>query len=214
MRKLLVGAALAGLMAAPVGAQEPVTSGHGSFYVGPYVGYMLWGEFWDFGTGEQTMDDGVAFGAQAGWSFTPNISLLGNFLWSEAGWAFDPDGSGPDQQYQADLGIWLYDANLQFRLPFGQSSGWIAPFAQVGAGAIKWTAETDDFNSESETNFAFNVGVGGDFQFMERVGLRIMAKDYITSTAWKDVGEVDLDDNVDGNVAHNWLISLGLNFGF
>lgn len=41
MRKLLAGVALAAFVAAPIEAQqtgEPITSGHGSFYFGPYVG--------------------------------------------------------------------------------------------------------------------------------------------------------------------------------
>src|SRR5688500_16831523 len=175
---------------------------------------MIWGEFWDFGDVEQTLDDGVGFGVQAGWSFTPNISLLGNFMYTQAGWALDPDGSGGAEQIQVDQGWFLYDANLQFRLPFGQSSGWIAPFAQVGAGAIKYTPDTDDFEGEGETTVAFNLGLGADFQFAERVGLRLMAKDYIANMDWKDVGSVTWDDGVDGNTAHNWRLRLGLNSGF
>jgi hypothetical protein len=216
MRKLLVGAALAGAMAAPLGAQgagDPITGGHGSFYFGPYVGYMIFGDFGEFSDGsESSADNGLSFGAQAGWSFTPNFSLLGNFAYNKTTSTIEPPGGGSIAN-SADIGVFLYDANLQFRLPFGQDQGWIAPFAQVGAGGIKYTFDTDDFQSEGRTNIAFNVGVGGDFQFMERVGARIMVKDYITSFNWRDVDSVEFSDGVD-DTAHNFLLSFGLNFGF
>ena len=203
-------------MAAPLGAQgtgEPVTSGHGSFYFGPYVGYMIFGDFGEFSDGsESSLDNGISFGAQAGWSFTPNFSLLGNFGYNNSSFTIEPPGGG-SVQASGDVGIWMYDANLQLRLPFGQSSGWIAPFAQVGAGAVKYTFDTDDFNSEGQTTVAFNFGLGGDFQFMERIGARILVKDYITSLNWNDIDEVEFADGVE-NTAHNWLISFGLNFGF
>lgn len=216
MRKLLVGAALAALAAAPLRAQvagDPITSGHGSFYIGPYVGYMIFGDLADLPDGsEYSNDNGISFGAQAGWSFTPNFSLLGNFAYNKSTFTVEP-GTGGSVTASGDVGIWLYDANLQFRLPFGQDMGWIAPFAQVGAGAVKYTFDTDDFNSDGTTNVAFNFGLGGDFQFAERIGARIMVKDYITSLNWTDVNEVDFGGG-DDDTAHNWLISFGLNFGF
>lgn len=217
MRKLLVGAALAGLVAAPAGAQnagDPITSGHGSFYVGPYVGYLNYGQLWDFGASELTSDDGVAFGAQAGWSFSPNFAILGNFAYNKSNFQIEYDQGGSTQVSGGDLGFFFYDGSLQFRLPVGQSSGWIAPFAQIGAGAIKYTVDTDDFNSDGNTTFAFNAGIGADLQFRERLGVRLMLKDYITSLAWDDVESVTFDDEVDGNTAHNLLLSIGLNFGF
>lgn len=216
MRKLLVGAALATLIAAPLraqGAGDPITSGSGSFYVGPYVGYMIFGDLADLPDGsEYSNENGISFGAQAGWSFSPNFSLLGNFGYNKSQFTIEPSGGG-SVSASGDVGVWLYDANLQFRLPFAQDMGWIAPFAQLGAGAVKYTFDTDDFNSDGTTNVAFNFGLGGDFQVAERIGARIMVKDYITSLSWTDINEVDFSGG-DDDTSHNWLISFGLNFGF
>jgi hypothetical protein len=49
---------------------------------------------------------------------------------------------------------------------------------------------------------------------MKAIGARIMIKDYITSLAWSDIDAVDFNDDVDSNVAHNWALTFGLNFGF
>lgn len=216
MRKLLVGAALAAFTVAPLQAQQAgdaITSGHGSFYVGPYAGYMNFGQLWSFPDGtEQTHENGPFYGVQAGWSFSPNISLLGNLAYSKSKLQVGNDAQGFNES--DDVGIFLYDANLQFRLPFGTGGGWIAPFGQVGFGAIKYTFDSDDIQGQGETDLAFNVGLGGDFQFLERVGLRVMVKDYITSLGWDEVGSVDFLDDTEGNVAHNIGISVGLNFGF
>jgi len=216
MRKLLVGAALATLIAAPVraqGAGDPITAGSGSFYFGPYVGYMIFGDLADLPDGsEYSNDNGISFGAQAGWSFTPNFTLLGNLGYNKSEFTIEPAGGGSTAA-SGDVGVWLYDGNLQFRLPFAQDMGWIAPFVQLGAGAVKYTFDTDDFNSDGTTNVAFNFGLGGDFQFLERVGARIMVKDYITSLNWTDINEVDFSGG-DDDTSHNWLISFGLNFGF
>ena len=112
-----------------------------------------------------------------------------------------------------DVGVWLYDADLQFRLPFAQKDSWIAPFAQLGAGAIRYSSDYNNFNSKSQTNVAFNGGIGADFQFRKLVGVRVMAKDYVTSLKWTNDNTIGTDV-VHGQTAHNWGITAGLNFGF
>jgi hypothetical protein len=79
---------------------------------------------------------------------------------------------------------------------------------------MKYTFDTDDIASDGDTNVAFNFGIGADFQLMKAIGARIMIKDYITSASWTSADNVDFTDNVSDNVAHNWGLSLGLNFGF
>ena len=74
MKKFFVGAALLGttLAAAPASAQtagEPVTAGHGSFYLSPYAGYMIFGNLFTFADGtEYSNEDGGLYGAQLGYS--------------------------------------------------------------------------------------------------------------------------------------------------
>jgi opacity protein-like surface antigen len=215
MRNFFVSAALAAAVAAPLQAQragDPVTSGHGSFFVGPYAGYMVFGDLAESSAGEFSNEDGGFYGVQAGWSFSPNFTLLANMGWTKSKFTFESEG-GPTFDQSGDIGIWLYDADLQFRLPFQQRDSWIAPFAQVGAGAIRYTAETDDFESDAQTNVAFNAGIGADFQWMESVGVRLMVKDYMTSLEWDD--DEDIGDTFDdGDMQHNWAFTIGLNFGF
>jgi opacity protein-like surface antigen len=215
MRHFIVSAALAAAIAAPLHAQragDPVTSGHGSFFVGPYAGYIVFGDLAESAAGEFSNDDGGFYGVQAGWSFSPNFSLLGNLGWTES--SFTIENGGASVPASGDIGVWFYDANLQFRLPFMQQPGsWIAPFGQVGAGAVRYTAEADDMESDAQTNMAFNFGVGADFQWMESVGIRLMVKDYLTSLEWDDDEEFgDVFDDADRQ--HNWVFSVGLNFGF
>ena len=219
MRKFLVTAGLLAAIAAPMQAQtpgEPVTSGQSSFYVSPYAGYMWFGDLFDFGNDvELTTDNAALFGVQAGVSFSPNISLIGNFGRAKTNFELQSD-SDPDQRIDDDMAIFFYDANLQFRLPFiaNRMGSWLAPVAQVGVGAMKYTFDTDDVASDGDTNVAFNFGIGADFQLMKAIGARIMIKDYITSLSWTDADNVDFTDEVRDNVAHNWGLTFGLNFGF
>ena len=219
MRKFLVTAGLLAAVTAPSQAQTPgeaVTAGQASFYVSPYGGYMFFGDLFDFGNDvEYTMDDAPIFGVQAGVSFSPNFSLIGNFGRAKSNFEIQ-QGAGPDDPTSDDLAVFLYDANLQFRVPFiaNRMGSWIAPVGQVGVGAVKYTFDRDDVFSKGETNVAFNFGLGADFQLMKAIGARIMVKDYITSLSWTNADNIDFDDNVADNVAHNWALTFGLNFGF
>lgn len=217
MKRIALIAALVLAAAAPLQAQnpDPVTSGRGSVFVGPYAGYMIFGDLFENPDGtELSNENGGFYGVQAGYSFSPNFSLLGNFGYTKSKFVLE-DNSGVNTNLSGDLGIFLYDASLQFRLPFTVgSNNWLAPFAQVGAGGIKYTFDYNDFNSNGNSDVAFNVGLGGDFVINKSVGLRVMVKDYITSLDWNQLDDVDFDDNVKGNVAHNWAITAGLNFGF
>ena len=224
MKRILVSAALAAAAALPLGAQTPVTGGRGSAYVGPYVGYMIFGDLLESEDGrvETSLKNSALYGAQVGYSFNPNITLLGTLGYTKSNLTveFDPrTGSSSTTNVSDKMGVFLYDANLQFRLPFGDRfGGWIAPLAQVGAGAIKYTFDTDDLRSRGRTDVAFNAGLGADFQLARGVGLRLMAKDYVTSFKWDRPSTAndpnDWMDDVKGNVAHNWGLSLGLNIGF
>ena len=221
MRKFLITAGLLAAVAVPMQAQtpgQPVTSGQSSFYLSPYVGYMWFGDLFEFPDGtEQTLDNGAQFGVQAGVSFSPNFSLIGNFGYNKSHFELEhPDFTTPDNRQSSDLAVMLYDANLQFRLPFvaNRMGSWLAPVGQVGIGGIKYTFDRDDVFSDGKTDIAFNLGIGADFQLMKAIGARVMIKDYITSLAWGDLDSVNFDDDVKDNVAHNWALTFGLNFGF
>jgi hypothetical protein len=207
-------------IAAPLQAQmpgEPVTSGQSSFYLSPYAGYVWYGDLFENPDGgEYTLDNGAQFGVQAGVSFSPNFSLIGNFGYNKSNFELEhPDFEGGIRQ-SSDLAVMLYDLNLQFRLPFiaNRMGSWLAPVGQLGVGGVKYTFDRDDVFSEGDTDVAFNFGLGADFQLMKALGARIMIKDYITSLAWSDIESVTFDDDIEENVAHNWALTFGLNFGF
>jgi len=222
MKNFLVSAALVAAVSVPAGAQqagEPITGGSGSFFAGPYVGYMTFGQYAEFANGaDLSYENGPVYGVQAGYSFSPNFTLLGNLGYSKTRQSLKGEngGTGNDLPISDDVGVFLYDANLQVRLPFamGMGSASIAPFVQGGVGQVKYTADYDDLASRGTTNTAFNVGLGADVQIARYVGLRLMAKDYITSSSWDDISTTTFDDNVKNNTANNLAFSVGLNFGF
>lgn len=216
MKKFIVSAALLVAAAAPLSAQQagqPVTSGHGSFYVGPYAGYMMFGDLYKASNNvDYSNKNAGLYGAQAGFSLSPNFSILGNLAYSKTKFTLE-NLPGGTQNVSGDIGAWLYDANLQFRLPFQQRGSWIAPFVQAGAGAIRYSSDYNNFNSKSQTNVAFNGGIGADFQWNKGIGIRLLAKDYITSLKWSNDNTIGRDI-VKGQTAQNWAITAGLNFGF
>ena len=223
MKRILVGGALLAFAAVPLQAQSTgsaVTHGQSSFYVGPYVGYM------DFGTFYETAGDirfsnknGPVYGAQAGVSFSPNVSLLGNFAYAPTKFVFKnypTTGGGTETLNLNNVGVWLYDANLQFRVPFITShvGSWIAPFVQLGGGAARYTTDENDIRSASKSRVAFNGGIGGDFQFLKVIGARVMVKDYVTSLQWDRAGDVTANSIKEKNLQHNLAYTFGINLGF
>ena len=213
MRRFVIGSALVGLMAVNANAQEIPEARAGSFFIGPYAGYMMFGDLFDFpGPAEQSVENSALFGAQAGINLSPSVALLGNLGYAKSAFTLENDATGTSDRISGDLGIFLYDASLQFRIPMGNAR--ISPLAQVGVGAIKYTLDTDDLFGESTSNdIAFNVGLGADVAIARGIALRLMAKDYITSLSWNDFEDVDFDDNAGENVAHNIGLTLGLHIG-
>ena len=214
MKKLFVSAALVAAVAAPLAAQRSVVTNEPSiFSVTPYVGYMAFGDHFETTNGaEFTNDNGAIYGLQLGIDMTPNLSLVGHFGYSKSNWEFE--FTGPSESHAGDVGVWLYDGNLQFKIPFAAGAGTFSPFAQAGVGAIKFSTEQDDFNSDGATNVAFNAGLGADFN-VGALGLRFMAKDYISSFKWDEFENAnDLNDLQDAGTSHNFAFTLGIKLGF
>lgn len=198
-----------------------VTRGHGAFYLQPYAGYFIGGELTN--DPQLTLEDKPIYGVQAGYSFSPNLTLVGNVGYAKTNFAYETRSGGTVNQRAAitDTDLLLYDANLQFRLPFvaNKVGSTVAPFVQVGAGAIKFTPdqgnELNDFK-KGTTNVAFNAGLGIDFQIRKLIGLRVMAKDYITSLAYDDLRTTAtaVTNSSNNTISNNIALSAGLNFGF
>ena len=63
--------------------------------------------------------------------------------------------------------------------------------------------------STQSTNLAYNVGAGVDVQVAPRLGLQLMAKDYIGKFDAKEATALD----VDTRTTHNWVVSAGVRLG-
>ena len=213
MNKFFVSAALVAAMAAPLAAQSSVVTGQPSvFSLTPYVGYVAYGDHFETGNGSEfTNDNSAIYGVQLGVDMTPNLALVGNFGYSRTHWEFE---LGPGETPAGDVGVWLYDGNLQLKFPFAAGAGVFSPFLQAGIGAIKFTADRDDFGAEGTSNIAYNAGLGADFN-VGALGLRLMVKDYISSFKWEDFQSAnDPGDLRDAETSHNFAITLGLKLGF
>jgi opacity protein-like surface antigen len=229
MRKILVGAVLAATVAsAPSFAQNagtPVTRGGGSLFVSPYAGYITFGELADLGgDAEFSLEDGFVFGGQAGFSFSPNVAVIGNLGYTKSKFVAKDIATGTGTQdinlfNDQDLGVFMYDATLQLKLPFLANSlgSNIAPFVQGGLGQVRYSYDVDDLfdDSQTETSLYIPVGVGVDVNVRERLGLRFMVRDHITSDQFKNLDDLNNTyRNGRSDTAHNFTYTVGLNFGF
>jgi opacity protein-like surface antigen len=229
MKRIFVSAALLAAAAATAGAQvtsptatqgDVVTRGHGSFYLQPYAGYLIGGELTR--DPQLTLEDKPIYGAQLGYSFSPNVTLVGNVGYSKTFFAYETrSAAGVNTRASNDTDLLLYDANLQFRVPFvaNRVGSTVAPFIQAGVGAIKFSPdqgnELNDFK-KGQTNVAFNAGLGVDVQLRKLIGIRLMAKDYITSLAYDDIRSTTetVTRRTDNKVSNNVALTAGLNIGF
>lgn len=212
MKKLLVMAALLAAVASPAAAQKEEAIGSGKaavFHLTPYVGYVLWGDHFEGPNFDYTNNNSASFGVQAALDMSPNLALFANGMYSKTQFEFE-DNSGTGFAASGDVGIWFYDAGIEFKLPFGGGETTFTPFAQAGLGAVKFSADADDFSSSGATNIAYNAGLGFDMQ-IGGMGLRLMAKDYISSLKWDELNDAG---DFDAPISHNWALTAGLKFSF
>jgi len=203
MRKsIVVAAALAAAAAAPVQAQRASTS----LSLTPYAGYMFSGSILDGPLGTRLSNAaGTVYGAQLGINLTDNIAVIGNVARTSSSLEVGIPFLGGLSFGNSSM--WLYDAGLQLSLPAGALP--IAPFVQVGAGAINHDVSSGSINVKS-TNVAYNAGIGADLSLGRNFGVRLMAKDYIGRFDVEEATELP----VEGKLAHNWALSAGLKIGF
>lgn len=203
------------LAALPLAAQRPVrtaaTAPAKVAHVTPYVGYMKFGSYLNgpFGTDVRNAN-GPVYGAQLGLNMSPSIALIGN-----VGYASSNLEVGVPVLGGINVGsssVLLYDANVELSMPsMGGAAGGtsIRPFLQAGAGAI--TAKvTNRLLSVDGTSFAGNAGVGADVSLGQSLGVRLMAKDYVSRFDFKEVSGFSLNNDW----SHNIALSAGLRLSF
>ena len=214
MQKFLVATLASAALATPALAQESMVTGRQStFSVTPYAGYMFFGELAETSpTSNLSNEDGFMFGAQAKIRMTSRWAVYGNAAYSKTQFEDEQDEGVGGNPISGDIGYFLGDLGLEYRLPFSFQGGNVGPFVQGGVGAVKYSPDSDDLNADGTTNVAFNVGAGIDFN-VGPVGLQLMLKDYITSLDWDQVRNVDT--NIDGDrVANNLALTLGAHINF
>ena len=83
-----------------------------------------------------------------------------------------------------------------------------SPFVQGGVGAVRQSFDVGPVGTHA-TNTAYNVGAGADIALAPRLGLQLMAKDYIGKFDAREATSV----NVDTRTTHTWALSAGLRLG-
>ena len=198
--------ALAALLLVPsrVQAQKPAVA-----RITPYVGYMAFGDYMDGPIGTRiTNSNSALYGVTAGLDLSRNVSLVGNIGYTDSNVRVGLPVIGGVNI--ADSKVLLYDGGLQFRLPqTGALGAGIAPFVEVGAGAIRYEVRTGPLTTNA-SNFAGNFGGGIDLQLNRSIGLRGAVKDYVGKFDFHEATSFDLSSKV----AHNLAFTVGLTLGF
>lgn len=202
LRSLCAGAIAGLLLAAPLQAQS---ARPGSFGITPYAGYMRFGNLVNGPLGTSVRGaTGPVYGAEATVGITRGLALVGNVAYASSDLEVGlPVVGGLSFGRSSAL---LYDAALRLRVPSG--SGGISPFVQAGAGAMRQEIEVASVSTRS-TNVAYNVGAGLEVPLGSRLGLQLMAKDYIGKFDAREATAV----NVDTKTTHNWTVSAGVRLG-
>lgn len=205
LRSLWAGAFAGLLLAAPLQAQS---GGTGSFGITPYAGYMKFGNLVDGPLGTTVRGAaGPILGAEATVGVTRGLALVGNVAYASSDLEVGlPVVGGLSFGRSSAL---LYDAALRLSVPLNAGgSGGISPFVQAGAGAMRQEIEVAPVATRS-TNFAYNVGAGVNVPLGPRLGLQVMAKDYIGKFDAREATAV----NANTRTTHNWTLSAGVRLG-
>jgi Outer membrane protein beta-barrel domain len=202
LRSLCAGAFAGFLFAAPLQAQS---ARPGSFGITPYAGYMKFGNLVEGPVGTSIRGAaGPVYGAEATLGITPGLALVGNVAYASSDLEVGaPIVGGLSFGKSSAL---LYDAAVRLRVPMG--AGGISPFVQAGAGAMRQEIEVASITTKA-TNFAYNVGAGVDVPLGSRLGLQLMAKDYIGKFDAREATSIDLNTET----THNWTVSAGVRLG-
>jgi Outer membrane protein beta-barrel domain len=179
--------------AAPVTAQSSALPGSDVFTITLFGGGFS--PVSDLGAGE--FDTGGTVGGTVGVWFGPYVGVRANVLWGST----DVSGAVPQTLVGESPNAWLYNGDLLVRYPWTTRSGAVFVYAVGGLGA-----KTYDFDRlDSETDFAGNVGLGGEYRFTTgRWGIMAEVRDFISTF---DAFGVDTTQN-----DLVWTAGISLNF--
>ncbi|HUF36309.1 MAG TPA: outer membrane beta-barrel protein [Gemmatimonadales bacterium] len=202
---LFWAASLAALAtAAPLHAQY---AGPSRFQITPYAGYLKSGAMVDGPFGTALRNGGApVYGGEMSLGLTRGLALIGNVAYSQPGLEVGAPILGGLQVARSS--VLLYDAGVRLSLPVSEGGLPFTPFVQGGAGAMRQSFEIGPVTARS-TNFAYNVGGGVDVDLSPRLGLRLMAKDYIGKFDAQEAALIGADTRT----THNWAFSAGVRLG-
>ena len=190
-------------------AASPASASGLAFEATPYVGYMVFGNYFSgpLGSGISNAPAPLV-GAELGMKITPNLSIVGNLATASS----DIEAGVPllGGIPVAHSRLVMYDAGLQLAMPLTSAMGTqMTPFLQAGVGAMRYDITQSVINTTA-TNFAANVGAGVDFAVGRGVGVRVMAKDYIGKFDAQQATYLDIGTNT----THNFAFNAGMRFSF
>jgi len=194
-----------------------------AFQITPYVGYIDFGRYINgpLGTNVQ-LPNGPIVGGQVSLSLTRYAAIYGELGYATSNQRVTPYGYGGVFSSNSS-GFWAYDGGLQLMAPFrAEDRHWLVPFVQVGAGGVDYRLYNyNNGGTATDSRFAWNGGVGFDYNFTRQVGLRVMAKDYIAmfnvphtvivpvAGGGTTTSQITAQDN-----NNNYAFTAGLNIGF
>ncbi len=176
--------------------------------VSPYAGYMMFGDIVDGPLGTTlTSSSGSVFGVQGNLPLGSTLSVVGNVAYSEPQLKFGVPILGGINFGKSQ--VWIYDAGLQLSAPALRGQRSITPFAQVGAGGMRYDVTVAGINRKA-SNLAFNAGLGADIPLADNLGLRLFAKDYIGKFDINEAAGIDYE----AKTSHNIALTAGLKLQF
>jgi len=207
MTRSLRARAVAGFLLVGLSTASPLQAQTGGLGITPYAGYMKFGNLVNGPLGTSVRSAGApVYGAELQLGLLPGLALIGNLGYAKSNLEVGaPLVGGLAVGESSTL---LYDAGLRLSLPLGGRAGAIAPFVQAGAGAMRQELRLDPVATRA-TNFAYNVGGGVDLALAPRLGLQLMAKDYIGKFDAREATSLEADTRT----THNWALSAGVRLG-
>ena len=209
---LVAALVLPSLVTLPAGAQSARPRPAVQLTAGP--GFLTSGAYFT-GPGDLALDnnDALAGVLQVTVPVHRSFSLVAGGTYAQPEWR--AAGVPLVGSFAVDGGsLWFAEAGMRGQVPLDrQGSEGPIVFAQAGAGLAHYSIETSVLGravDEGATNFAFALGAGLGVPLAGRVGLELMAKDYIVS--FRSVRDLEAL-GVEGRRAHTLVLSLSARVG-
>ena len=172
--------------------------------VTPFVGYYA-------PLGDVIDESGIQLGSQSTLAYGGRVTLA-----TPGSWAFEGtlaySGAGVESGgAEADGNLMVLSARALYRLGGLGPSGSLhagAGLAYVSRGGEFWD-EFEDGGVEGINDFGGTLGLGARFPLSPSMAIRVDLEDYIYSAKFNDA-----DEETEGKLQNDILLSAGLSFGF